>query len=439
MIQPLFVNFNNEFVNRIGEEAGGLALVTPSYVQGLRMISDPDLPISAIYLNPNDASYSALKFLAISSVQRPATPVFLLDEEAGLSLQNFSFLSDKFKIQGVFIGRRSFYELVKPLMMEIPDALRAVTSRAPLQSRHPGFVAVPVIDFLHSKKYLCNVFVEDDFGSLKFFALEGSEVDLDYLTFLSERTAWVYIAESTLQSRKESFHDVEKCYLDPDYLSPAWRSAEALYRTKSLIEEIKKGGISAPLLEKSHAIVEDISVLVNQLSKDPYLNQFIEQARQSDRAVACTVFSVLVCNKMKMKTNSIVDNLGLASFLQDISLYNSPYGNISDFHPSELSPEAKAFYDSHPTLSANLLLDVESIPEVTRQIIRQHHERFDRSGFPAKVGGFQLQPLAEILSLINSYLDYNPASDIHFEVYSHYSDRLVRTFKELRAEIEKDI
>jgi response regulator RpfG family c-di-GMP phosphodiesterase len=97
-----------------------------------------------------------------------------------------------------------------------------------------------------------------------------------------------------------------------------------------------------------------------------------------------------------------------------------------------MEPEAAKLYVEHPIRSADLVAKNTAIPEVTLQVIRQHHERKDRSGFPNKVGGLQLHPMAEILSLINTYLEYGDEFEaVQNEVYSHYSDRLVAAFRAL--------
>lgn len=433
MLQPLIVSQNEQFLSRIQQESQARALITNSYIQGLRWISDPSVPISGIYLNPNDSSYSAIKFLAISLLQRPATPTFILDEEGTLTNQNFTCLSDKFRIQRAFQGELHYQDLLQPLQVEIPEGLKAVQTRSAIESKYTGFIAVPVIDFIHSKKYPFNVFVEDESKELRFFAMEEGEVDLEYLTYLSKQTSCLYVEESSIQSRKESFHFVENAYLDPDYLSPSWRSAETLYRTKTLLEDLKKKGLSEEILNKTYSVIEDLFQLVGQLSRDQYLRKFVDQARQCDRTVACATYSTLLLKKMKYETVSIAESLGLASFLQDISLYNSPFGNISLTHPTELSPAAHAYYLQHPHFSADLVGKVGNVPELTRQIVRQHHERPDHTGFPGKVGGPQLQPLAEILSLINAYFDSRTTADVENDVYPHYSESLVAAFKELLA------
>jgi response regulator RpfG family c-di-GMP phosphodiesterase len=70
--------------------------------------------------------------------------------------------------------------------------------------------------------------------------------------------------------------------------------------------------------------------------------------------------------------------------------------------------------------------------------MRQHHERKDRTGFPNRAGGMQLHPMAEVLSLINEYLDHAlNFESVEKEIYTHYSDRMVIAFKQLRFMISK--
>ncbi|MBS1960455.1 MAG: hypothetical protein JST80_13340 [Bdellovibrionales bacterium] len=438
MLQPLIVNSNVEFASRMQTESNSKALVTTSYIQGLRWLSDPSIPISGIYLNPNDSSYSAIRFLAIALLQRPATPTFILDEEGGMTQQNFDCLSDKFKIQKTFKGETHFQDLVQGLQMQVPQELESLNIRPNVQSGYAGYIAVPVVDFIHSRNYPFNVFVEDEKKELRFFAMEGSEVDLDYLTFLAKKTSCLFVEETSIQTRKESFQLVEQAYLDPDYLSPSWRSAETLFRTKALLTELQKNGVSEDILTTTYTTIENLFQLVGQLSKDAYLRKFVDQAKQCDRTVACATFSTLMCKKLKFESSSVAESLGLASFFQDVSLYNSPFGNLAAIHPEDLSQNAELYYFNHPDLSARMVGKATSVPEVTRQIIRQHHERPDHTGFPHKVGHPQLQPLAEILSLINSYLDYRgPADGIEAAVFSHYSGTIATAFKELLVALGK--
>ena len=193
----------------------------------------------------------------------------------------------------------------------------------------------------------------------------------------------------------------------------SWKTAETLYKAKVLLKELRSSQLSDALVNNTHQLLGDVFHLVTQLQSiqnSEMMTKFIEEAKDSDRNIACVTLSILMCKSLKFEKNAIVEILGLASFFQDISLFNSPFGNLVETKPGKLSPEAHAYYHKHPTISADLLAQNTSIPEVTLQVIRQHHEKKDRTGFPGKIGGMQLHPMAEILSLINDFIDQDPLS-----------------------------
>jgi hypothetical protein len=432
MNQPLFINANPDFIKRIRTEAGEVALVTPSMIQALRWITNPDIPISGIYLNPNDTNYSALRFIEISLLQRPATPVFLIDEENDFSETSQKALFETNHIKGVFHQQVSFSDLIKPLNLSPVGVLEKLQKRATQRSEHAGYVAVPIIDFANSAHYPFDVFVEDGSHELRLFATSGTSVEPEYLAHVLDKTSWLFVSEKTIQQTRESLRNTQSTFMDMAAFPISWKTAEVLFNAKVLLNEMRKSGLSDTLVEHTHFMLSDVFHLVSQITQASKLSQFITQAKNCDKTIACTTLSILMCRSLKFEKNAIVEILGLASLFQDISLFNSPYGNLYDVEPTDLSAEAYAYYLHHPNTSADLVAQNTSIPDVTLQVMRQHHERKDRTGYPNRVGGMQLHPMAEVLSLINAYLDYKgDDSGLEQEIFSHYSDRMVGAFKNL--------
>ena len=429
MTQPLFVNFKEDFVSRIRAEAGPNALVTSSMIQGLRWITNPEVAISGIFLNPNDVAYSAFRFLELTLLQRPATPIFLIDAPQ---------LQPLIPAQLSFLGTESFQVLMEPLHLQAPSNLQGVRKRTTPFSEHSGYLAIPLIDFIHSKRYPFNVFVEDEGKQLRLFAEAHSTIDSEYLAHVAEKTPWLFFSEEEVALVRTKLKTTHKNHMDLDALPLSWKTAETLFNAKTLLNEIRKSGhLTDPLVEQTQSLLTHVFHLVSHLGRTPQLDHFLEQAKNCDRNMECAVLSILMCKKLKFEINAIIEILGLASLFQDISLYQSPFGNLADLNPSELSPEAATYYSRHPILSADLLAQSTSIADVTLQVMRQHHERKDRTGFPGRIGGMQLHPMAEILSLINAYLDRSSDESLEKEVYSHYSDRIVAAFKTLHLHTEQ--
>lgn len=432
MTQPLFINVNPSFLSRIKHESCESALVTASMLQALRWITNPEMNISGIYLNPNDTTYSALRFLEISLLQRPATPIYLLDQDGGMAGEKQAALFESNHIRGTFSESEPYEYYINALNLDLNPKLEAIRKRITVKSEHVGYIAVPMIDFVHSRNYLFDVFVEDEAKNLRLFATAGSPVEHEYLSHVIDKTSWLYVNETNVQEIREALRSTQSGYITLDEFPVAWKTAEVLFNAKMLLNEMKKSGLNDTLVEQTHFVLSDVFYMMSHLSHGNQLSHFVEQAKNCDRTLACATMAILMCKSLKFEKNSIVEILGLASFFQDLALYKSPYGNLAEANIKELNPDAKAYYLQHPTLSADLVAQSTSVPDVTLQVMRQHHEKKDRTGYPNRVGGMQLHPMAEILSLINAYYDYEGRPDrIESEIYTHYSDRIVNAFKSL--------
>jgi hypothetical protein len=432
MHQPLFIHSSADFSSRIRKEAGPQALVTNSMLQALRWITNPEVMISGIYLNPNDSSYSALRFLELTLLQRPVTPIFLIDDENEILSDSQKSFFENASIRGFFKGNDSFESFVQALSPQSTPTLEEIKKRITTRSEHAGYLAVPIVDFVHSKTYPFDVFIEDEKKVLRLFATSGSSIESEYLSHVADKTSWMFVSETSIHETREIIRQTQTNYMDLEAFPMSWKTAETLFNAKVLLKEMQKGGLSDGLVEHTHFLLTDIFQIVSHLDENEKLQNFIRQAKDCDRNIACATLSILMCKALKFEKNAIVEILGLASFFQDISLYQSPYGNLSELKKEEMSEEAAQYYFNHSTHSADLMAEHTSIPDVTLQVMRQHHERKDRTGFPNRVGGMQLHPMAEVLSLINDYLDHSlNFASVEKEVYSHYSDRMVLAFKQL--------
>jgi response regulator RpfG family c-di-GMP phosphodiesterase len=310
-------------------------------------------------------------------------------------------------------------------------------SRVTSRNLHAGYIEIPISDYSHLKTHPFDVFVEDQNRGLRLFASKGSAVDPAYLQELKKQTSWLFIEEKAVSTVRSRIREVQSEYQDLEGFPVAWKTAEILFNARMLLKSIQAGGISDGAVEQAGKIIGDLLQLVSHLGQTPNLRRLVQQAKESDKNVACTTLAVLICKILKFETVSVTEILGVASFFQDIGLYHTPFGDLSATPVVKMSEEAAKWYVNHPNESADLLAKNANLPEVVLQVIRQHHERKDRSGFPNKVGGLQLHPMAEILSLINTYLDLGTAFGSQAEsIYSHYSERASRAFMTLLNQME---
>ena len=102
------------------------------------------------------------------------------------------------------------------------------------------------------------------------------------------------------------------------------------------------------------------------------------------------VISILIGSQYKF-IDTEQTMLGMGAFLHDIGkifLYN-----IAELHYWELEPEERTLLQEHALLGGKYLENLQTVSEAERQIIIQHHERQDGTGYPYGLKGENKKPL----------------------------------------------
>jgi|GEM_PF-1386572 len=445
MIRALIIHSDRDILERLLRESGGEALVTPSMIQALKWVMDPETRLSGVFLNPSDANFSAFQFLEIILTHRPALPVFLFETQLIGNPESAQKVMKSAHIRGIFSGAEPYTTLIASLKshLKTPETPRRIEA---VPDRKPGFVAVPISDFFTGTEYPHDMFLMDAKRNHSFFAQRGSKIDPAYLAKAAESHQYLYIRTEDIQKDKNDVRELKENYLDSPISNP-WKTAESLSKTKAVLTEMRSAGINDELIEYTKGMLGDLFRLISAIDSDEgAIHNMIEKAKQTDRSVFCASYSLLVAKQLRFEKNATLEILGLASVLQDISLYKTPFGDLTDRSIETLKKEEVSFYLQHPTLSADLVASHTDIPQVTLQVIRQHHERKDKTGFPNRIGGTQLHPMAEILSLINSYYEISQTEKndalviqrLQKEVFQHHSENMVAAFKAVLGNILKD-
>jgi putative nucleotidyltransferase with HDIG domain len=121
--------------------------------------------------------------------------------------------------------------------------------------------------------------------------------------------------------------------------------------------------------------------------------------RASLHSVNVTVLSLLLGRAMGLTQTEMID-LGVGAFLHDIGKQHIPE-RVRTYNPSFSAPEFK-LYQEHVGESVALGRRM-GLSEAALQIIGNHHEMVDGSGFPARALGNTLNRPTKILSLVNRY------------------------------------
>lgn len=128
-------------------------------------------------------------------------------------------------------------------------------------------------------------------------------------------------------------------------------------------------------------------------------------------------------------TGDKLSHLVIAALLHDIGkvgLPNTVLGQV----PDQLKGSDKEIYDTHVERGSALLRPIERLQKVA-DIVEQHHERIDGSGFPRHLSGYQVMREAQIVGLVDIYheLVYRIDPTLYFQ--STVDQVFVQTEQEL--------
>jgi putative two-component system response regulator len=203
-----------------------------------------------------------------------------------------------------------------------------------------------------------------------------------------------------------------------DYITKPFHAAEvtARIRTHLSLEEMRSQLASQnEMLEmqvtrKTAEIRDILDASIHSMAlmvevRDPYTAG--HQQRVSRLACA-------IARKLGLSSDTI-EGIRISGILHDIGKIRIPVSILS--RAGELLPAEYEMLKIHPQISFELLKDIP-FPWPVAQMVLQHHERLDGSGYPQGLTGDSILPEAKILAVADvteansSFRPYRPANGI---------------------------
>jgi response regulator RpfG family c-di-GMP phosphodiesterase len=101
----------------------------------------------------------------------------------------------------------------------------------------------------------------------------------------------------------------------------------------------------------------------------------------------------------KTRSESLI--MGSACLFHDLGLTRIPEELL--YRPEPLNPEEKEIIKKHPQLGYQMLKDSNAMPSEVMQLVLEHHENADGSGYPQGLPQGQQHPWTRIIRLVDAY------------------------------------
>lgn len=161
-------------------------------------------------------------------------------------------------------------------------------------------------------------------------------------------------------------------------------------------------------MNPNRAFLQTINALSRMMEiRDIYTYGHQERVSRIARSIA---------QKLKIGAD-VIEGIRIAATIHDIGKIGIPLEILAK--PAKLSEPEFAIVRTHSSLGSSILKDME-FPWPVADMVRQHHERLDGSGYPdglkgdALLTGSQIIGVADTIEAIASHRPYRPALGLDF-------------------------
>ena len=179
--------------------------------------------------------------------------------------------------------------------------------------------------------------------------------------------------------------------------------AQAREAVERIFDDLEQGIPPSP--EATKAIVSNVLGQILSDRAAMAMQVAIHKIRQFDRSLTAhaldtCILSLVVAIESELDQPT-QEQVGMGALLHDAGYVRLPRNLVRK--REECGGQDKILLQQHCTLGVALLSEHPGMPEAVLRIVKEHHERADRSGFPAGLGNDHISRLAQIVGIVNFY------------------------------------
>jgi response regulator RpfG family c-di-GMP phosphodiesterase len=320
-------------------------------------------------------------------------------------------------------------------------------------SRHktyPPYVPIRISSLLRWGTASFDLFMKlSETKYVKVINADEAFIPSDAERFLSKKTQHLYI---TTKDAEEYFKNFEKNI--SLVLTSQTTEAEFSVITLESLENVQKfAEVLGWTPEVINASKHAVNLAVKAVSFEPNILKLVKMklrdptSKYSNHVGLLALVTCGFCHQLGWVSESTQMKLGLASLMHDIAIDEKKYNEIFIWNEAAADPQDKnpetIKYRNHALEAAALVQSMKNVPADVDQIILQHHEKSDGTGFPRGLGHGRISPMASVFIIVEdliTFLEESPdfGENIHLFVKLRTSRYNTGNFKKV-FDVFKDI
>ncbi|MBT4790963.1 MAG: response regulator [Halobacteriovoraceae bacterium] len=191
-----------------------------------------------------------------------------------------------------------------------------------------------------------------------------------------------------------------------------------LFHTNEVImEKLYHSDFNRDDLVQAHSVVKSSLQVVSNNSTLSSLLKTLKDYGEHAYAhnLAVSLYSVMLSKQMGWHASKTLSFLSIGGLFHDIGI-KKINSEITGKDYQIMTSEEKSAYEAHPVYGVEILTNIGDIPKEVLQIVMQHHERLNSTGYPFGLSHTSIYPLAQLVGLVDRFvelvLNHTPALSI---------------------------
>ena len=187
---------------------------------------------------------------------------------------------------------------------------------------------------------------------------------------------------------------------------PAYNKVNILKNvTEKFIEEAYTVGVKPLVIDQGKEVCETVFQLI-ETQKDLY--SILRSYQNFDptaysHAFLVTLYSAAIIKQFEWQSKATIETTAMACMFHDIGKTLLPKEFIG-MSAKDMTPEQLEQYKKHPELGFSIVENNRFLNNSVKQIILQHHEAYDGSGYPFQKKGQKILTLSNIVCLADDFV-----------------------------------
>jgi putative nucleotidyltransferase with HDIG domain len=263
------------------------------------------------------------------------------------------------------------------------------------------FLAVPTQAFMQRDRALTDVYVRMPSGKMIRVFKKDQAFDLARLKRFGDKSVdYLFIARSDFSSfMSELIKTIEQ--MNREGRVSVEKRMEILNRvSESVYAEMLRLPLDIESLNRTLRVCAEISNAVTKNTSFTMVFDLMVGIGESfaRHSMAVVYTANLLAQRLGWTSPLTVEPLTRGAFMHDIGFRELP-AHIREKDKAKMTPDELALYQQHPALGVELLQSFQIVGSEAIRIVQDHHELPNGTGFPGKLKGEKIFPLAKVVSL----------------------------------------